>query len=140
VPRSFRKNVLFHLKAPIYSCPQESGAQGPSGKFGDRFHLLAVGPPDSQAPSGMRLEAGEQEPQKRQVGIKLTGPTLADHIEKSTFSEDYRVFASHSSRNRNAGLSRASAPIVPSSHELYAVTTERHQSHAGQPPANRVRR
>jgi hypothetical protein len=56
----------------------------------------------------MGLEAGEQEPQKRQGGIKLTGPTLADHIEKSTFSEDYRAFTTHSSRNRNAGLSRAS--------------------------------
>ena len=31
-------------------------------------------------------------------------------------------------------------PIAPRSHKLYAVTTERHQSHAGQPPANRVRR
>jgi hypothetical protein len=86
------------------------------------------------------MEAGEQEPQKRQGGgIKLAGPTLADHIEKSTFSEDYRVFTTHSSRNRNAGPSPAS-PIAPRSHELYAVTTERHQSHAGQPPANRVRR
>jgi hypothetical protein len=57
----------------------------------------------------MGMEAGEQEPQKRQGGgIKLAGPTLADHIEKSTFSEDYRVFTTHSSRNRNAGLSPAS--------------------------------
>ena len=89
----------------------------------------------------MGMEAGEQEPQKRQgSGIKLAGPTLADHIEKSTFSEDCRVFAIRSSGNRNAGLSRASAPIAPRSHELCAGTTERHQSHAGQPPANRVRR
>ena len=60
----------------------------------------------------MGLEAGEQEPQKRQGGIKLTGPTLADHIEKSTFSEDYRVFATHSSRNRNAGLSQLPPPSL----------------------------
>jgi len=74
------------------------------------------------------------------VASSMTGPTLADHIEKSTFSEDCRVFAIRSSGNRNAGLSRASAPIAPRSHELCAGTTERHQSHAGQPPANRVRR
>jgi hypothetical protein len=42
------------------------------------------------------------------VASSMTGPTLADHIEKSTFSEDYRVFTTHSSRNRNAGLSPAS--------------------------------
>ena len=74
------------------------------------------------------------------VASSMTGPTLADHIEKSTFSEDCRVFAIRSSGNRNAGLSRSSAPIAPRSHELCAGTTERHQSHAGQPPANRVRR
>lgn len=66
----------------------------------------------------MEMEAGEQEPQKRPGGIKLTGPTLADHIEKSTFSEDYGVFTTHSSRNRNAGLSQ----VPPSLHAAMNFT------------------
>ena len=66
-----------------------------------------------------------------QLDLKLTVPAPSRSpttLKKQRFREDDRVFASHSSRNRNVGLSRASAPIAPCIHELYADTTEHHQS------------
>src|SRR5258708_3251948 len=43
----------------------------------------------------MGLQASEQATQKQQREFEHAGPTLADRIEKSTFSTPYGVFATH---------------------------------------------
>lgn len=45
--------------------------------------------------SGMGLETSEQATEKQQKELEHDGPTLADEIEKSTFSTTYGVFATH---------------------------------------------
>ena len=46
--------------------------------------------------SGMGLEASEQATEKQQKELEHDRPTLADDIQKSTFSTAYGVFATHS--------------------------------------------
>jgi hypothetical protein len=45
--------------------------------------------------SGMGLEASEQATEKQQKEFEHDRPTLADDIQKSTFSTTYGVFATH---------------------------------------------
>jgi len=51
---------------------------------------------------GMGLEASEQATQKQQREFEHAGPTLADRIEKSTFSTPYGVFATR--RRQKLGM------------------------------------
>jgi hypothetical protein len=45
--------------------------------------------------SGMGLEASQQATEKQQKELEHDAPTLANEIEKSTFSTAYGVFATH---------------------------------------------
>jgi len=104
----FHEKRSFSSEGPNFFAPAGVWRTRPERKTWRSFRPAGCRTARLSSARGIGLEAGEQEPQKRQGGIKVTGPTLADHIEKSMFSEDYRVFTTHSSRNRNAGLSPAS--------------------------------